>query len=54
MQIPEFVPHLGLDLAGYLAADSPTARAVLERDDATPAAGAPPVLVRSQHGVLWS
>jgi len=54
MQIPEFVPYLGPDPAGHLAADSPTARAVLERDDATPAAGAPPVLVRSQHGVLWS
>jgi len=50
MQIPEFVPYLGLGLAAYLAADSPAVRAVPERDDAAPAAGALAVFDRVAAG----
>ena len=50
VQIPELVPFFGLGLAAYLAAGSLAVRAVPERDDAAPAAGAPPVLVRVAAG----
>ena len=52
VQIPELVPFFGLGLAAYLAAGSLAVRAVPERDDAAPAAGAPPVLVRVAAGRL--
>jgi hypothetical protein len=50
VQTPELVPHLGRGLAAHLAADSPAVRAVPGRDDAAPAVGAPPVLVRDAAG----
>ena len=50
MQIPEFVPYLGPDPAGHLAADSPTIRAVPELDETAPAAGEPQVLARVAAG----
>ena len=53
VQTPQLVPYLGPGLVAYLAADPLAVRAVAERDDAAPAAGAPPALVRVAAGAVW-